>query len=564
MARKKKADAPSTSPPPEKISAKESVTTVNEKSAVTPPPTTDLTPPPTAPVRIPTLDPTTGSPPLSHPSSSTLITNTQPQQTSPSASTSTQPTDILTYDKTISKTHDDSNVVISTANPPKENAVILNHHQGLEMIDYLLGISEITPSEEIIYAARISQNRICVHFKSKKWVDALANHGYISTKIGRVSVRRMINPAFRLVLSNVMPFIPDHVLIEAVSDFAKIVSPVQCVSAGVRDPRFAHIKSHRRQIFIEKSQDSHDIPNSILVTHGGEQTRVFLNFEDNKCFKCLADGHKTFECASRSEPMKDQAPSISKRLSRVHLSKSQDKSALSVNPTNSYSQIVKNQPPVDCPNSTSLPLNKSTEQLQEVGNAALEETLQNLDGDHQMELNLPNNNQGPKTPLQPFSPETQSTNPTQKTPSNETESPLNPKTVRKRNQVSPVNDQLRGTKEAKKENSTKKKKLSQENRALNEAIKNTLEFFDQIDLSETEIVNLMTELKSSKKPLEVVETFTSDFETFREFLRELGSSTCLTKNLKQRIDRLVKTLTELPSEASSDSDSSTSLLSQSQ
>ncbi|CAH0393473.1 unnamed protein product [Bemisia tabaci] len=163
----------------------------------------------------------------------------------------------------------------------KEHAVIIPAHDSIPLLEYLQQISKFVSPSEILYASRISFNRICIYFKSRKSVDETAQK-IIHTKEGPLVIRRMINPDVRLIFSNVIPTLPNQKLINAVSEFVTPTSQMQSVSTGLKDPMFAHVLSFRRQIYVKREAKNIQLPPSVIINHNGEEIKIFLTFGDTK------------------------------------------------------------------------------------------------------------------------------------------------------------------------------------------------------------------------------------------------------------------------------------------
>ncbi|CAH0746948.1 unnamed protein product [Bemisia tabaci] len=168
----------------------------------------------------------------------------------------------------------------NTNNLTKEHAIIIPVIDQLTLLDYLRAVGEFVPPKEIIYASRISNGRMCMYLSEIKWVDTVVAQNNIITKQGPLRVRRMINPTMRLTLSNANPLIRHSKIIDALTEFVIPCSQLQHVTAGVRDHDFSHVLSFRRQIFVQFEEGRPKLPDSILLQHGEEEVRIFINIDD--------------------------------------------------------------------------------------------------------------------------------------------------------------------------------------------------------------------------------------------------------------------------------------------
>lgn len=193
--------------------------------------------------------------------------------------------------------------------PTKEHAFLVQAIESVSIHQYLRAVADVVGAENIWFGSRLSQGRIAIYLASVRLVDRfMADEGGITIGDQFISARRMVTKANRLVLSNVCPTIPHSVIEEALSSAVKVVSPMTFISVGGKDPEISKIFSFRRQIFVVMDEN-HQLPDSFLVEHDGDHYRIFLSFDDLRCFKCRRNGHiartcpqnQTIETASENE-----------------------------------------------------------------------------------------------------------------------------------------------------------------------------------------------------------------------------------------------------------------------
>ena len=92
--------------------------------------------------------------------------------------------------------------------PKKEQAIVLAANDELKLTDYVLAVGELVqPNKNVIFASRMSNSRICIYLSDESLVDKIVSKN-TTIKINDVEVnlRRLINPAKRIILSNVVTF----------------------------------------------------------------------------------------------------------------------------------------------------------------------------------------------------------------------------------------------------------------------------------------------------------------------------------------------------------------------
>lgn len=186
-----------------------------------------------------------------------------------------------------------------TCFPKREQAIVIHAVEQCKLYDYVKSISDIVGSRNIIFASRISNNRICIYLSSTKVVDdLLSSHDKITIQNIDLTIRRLINPAKRIIISNVSPTIPHEVIEMALKDSGiKLASPLSFLRAGLQDEEFNHILSFRRQVYISPSQDNEPvIQSTMLIPYEDTIYRIFLSADNMECFLCKERGHISSTC----------------------------------------------------------------------------------------------------------------------------------------------------------------------------------------------------------------------------------------------------------------------------
>lgn len=182
--------------------------------------------------------------------------------------------------------------------PKKEHAIVFDSIDNIPQIEYIIAISKLTPPKNIKFASRITNNRFCVYLNDKNTVDFLVdNHpNIIINSHTTIKIRRLINPAKRIIISHVSPDIPNENIISHLEYHKiQILSPITHINAGFHIPELAHIISFRRQVYI-KPDDFEKLPKSILINLENTSHRIFLDDDSIHCFLCKRKGHTTKQC----------------------------------------------------------------------------------------------------------------------------------------------------------------------------------------------------------------------------------------------------------------------------
>lgn len=84
--------------------------------------------------------------------------------------------------------------------PSKEQAIIMNATDGLKIKGYIIAVGNKVGPKNIIFASRISNNRICVYLQSKEVVgDIMEKHNFLQIESNKINVRRLKLPQRELL-----------------------------------------------------------------------------------------------------------------------------------------------------------------------------------------------------------------------------------------------------------------------------------------------------------------------------------------------------------------------------
>lgn len=223
--------------------------------------------------------------------------------------------------------------------PNKNQAIIMNTVDDIEIFEYVKAVGDIIGPNNIHFASKISNNRICIYLANKTLVDQIiTSHPNININEQQIIIRRLITPAIRITISNVCPSIPHEVLQNIFQEKGiNMVSPINFLRAGLKNDEYAHILSFKRQVYV--SATSNELPDSILITYEDTNYRIFLSGENIRCHKCNETGHLSSKCpktnnenqekdSNQNENKKRPAPVIENSDSETE--KSQNENDISV------------------------------------------------------------------------------------------------------------------------------------------------------------------------------------------------------------------------------------------
>lgn len=190
-----------------------------------------------------------------------------------------------------------ASIAAKVITPNREQAIVFNSIDGVPQKDYVITIGQIVQPKNILFVSRISNNRFCIFLNSKEILESLiAKNPEITINGHKIQLRRLLNPAKRIVISNVCPSIPNATILHALQNLD--ISPssqINHLKAGINLVGYEHILSFRRQVYI-KHEDIPKLPGSLSLSHNQSQFRVFFTDDTLTCYTCHKTGHTSNTC----------------------------------------------------------------------------------------------------------------------------------------------------------------------------------------------------------------------------------------------------------------------------
>ena len=132
-------------------------------------------------------------------------------------------------------------------------------------------------------------------------VNQLVETG-ITVKDTFIQVLPLSQPATKVVLSNVPPFISDEFLSRELSRHGKIVSPIRKILSGCKSPLLKHVVSHRRQLYMILNKRDEELNLRFLIKVDDYEYVIFASSSVMKCFGCGGEGHTVKSCPASGGP----------------------------------------------------------------------------------------------------------------------------------------------------------------------------------------------------------------------------------------------------------------------
>jgi hypothetical protein len=181
--------------------------------------------------------------------------------------------------------------------PSKEQAIVMDSIDGVQLNEYIFAISKLVNPSDIKFASKMSMNRVCLYLSNKELVNSLiGKHRSINIGNATVSIRPLITKYTRVVLSNVCPVIPHHVIETKLRKLnIRLASSITFLRVGISQPGFSHILSFRRQVYIHPD-DVSKVPSSLKIDFDETSYWLYLSTDGVSCFLCKERGHLARNC----------------------------------------------------------------------------------------------------------------------------------------------------------------------------------------------------------------------------------------------------------------------------
>ena len=159
-------------------------------------------------------------------------------------------------------------------------------------INYIFGVGKVINPTNTRFASRIPNNRICMYFASKSFVDKLTSgNTNILIKDRLLSIRSLIMKIKRVILSNVCPIILHNVISNIFNQMRiRTVSPISFVNVGITEAGFTYILSFFRQVYIHPD-DVNKLPGNLQVSYDTFYRINISTVDTVKCSHCKKEGH---------------------------------------------------------------------------------------------------------------------------------------------------------------------------------------------------------------------------------------------------------------------------------
>ncbi len=160
-----------------------------------------------------------------------------------------------------------------------------------------LAVGKVAGYDSILSASRMN-SAFVIFLNSIEKVNNVVQSGIVIQDTF-TPVMPLVQPARKILLSNVPPFIKDELLTTELSRHGKIVSQMKKISLNCKSPLLKHVVCFRRQVYMILRNDAEDLNVAFRFRMDGFDYLVFATSEPLKCFECGQEGHIRRSCPER-------------------------------------------------------------------------------------------------------------------------------------------------------------------------------------------------------------------------------------------------------------------------
>nr|P14380.1 RecName: Full=Transposon TX1 uncharacterized 82 kDa protein; AltName: Full=ORF 1 [Xenopus laevis]AAA49975.1 ORF1 [Xenopus laevis] len=169
---------------------------------------------------------------------------------------------------------------------------LMSSTHGIEA--YIKAAAEVVGHSAVVAASKMYGKAI-IFARTLTAVHTLVQRG-ITVGGSYVPVEPLEGLGTRVVLSNVPPFLQDHLLYPHLQALGELKSNMSRIPLGCKESRLRHVLSFKRQVQLLLPRGQDTIEGSFGVPFEGVLYKIFYSTEEVRCFLCKNLGHTRQSC----------------------------------------------------------------------------------------------------------------------------------------------------------------------------------------------------------------------------------------------------------------------------
>ena len=165
---------------------------------------------------------------------------------------------------------------------------------GCSVQECSLAVGEVEGYESVKSASRMN-SAVVVFLDSTDKVNQLLESGIV-IKGTFTPVSSLVNPAEKVIISNVPPLLKNELLEKELARHGQLMIPTSCS----KSPHLKHVVSFRRQVFMVLKKRDEELNLVFRFKINDFDYIVHVSSDTMKCFGCGAEGHLIRWCPERA------------------------------------------------------------------------------------------------------------------------------------------------------------------------------------------------------------------------------------------------------------------------
>lgn len=161
-----------------------------------------------------------------------------------------------------------------------------------------LAAGKVVGYDSILSASRMN-NAIVMFLSTVEKANDLVEHGVVLDD-AFTPVLPLSMPSKKVTLSNVPPFVKDEFLVNVLSRYGRLVSPIRKIPLGNVSPLLKHVVSFRRFAFMILN-DNAELDVSFSFRMDDFDYSIYATTDKMRCFGCGKAGHLVRSCPDKAE-----------------------------------------------------------------------------------------------------------------------------------------------------------------------------------------------------------------------------------------------------------------------
>ncbi len=179
----------------------------------------------------------------------------------------------------------------------RQHAIKLSPPAGCSVEDCSLAVGKEVGYGSIKSASRMN-SAVVIFLDDIDKANQLIENGVVIQGTF-LPVLSLVNPAKKIIISNVPPFFKNEVLAKELQRHGQLVSPIKLIPMSCKSPHLKHVMSFRRQVLMVLKNNDEELNLVFKYKIDGYDYTVHVTSELMKCFGCGSVGHLIRACPER-------------------------------------------------------------------------------------------------------------------------------------------------------------------------------------------------------------------------------------------------------------------------